>query len=539
MNRYQILEKDIPKVKAFLKNGKTDGVPKWAIRFKDTLSVKNGKVFFEQTKQVVPKEQVETYLRDRLYSKSATLPYGRDSGHYKLLQESVGISRRVLMEFIRAQKNIQLSKPSLAKPKRKQGIKLKKLQLQTDLIFVRKDDLSASNPKFGNDETLKKETYIITTVEAASGLVRLSYLTSKDQTNGALEKHIHWFAKKFGVKPSSFAIRSDKGSEYSMPRIKKLCPDYKFVASATSCERMNRSVQANFYRILQNRQATSIVSALKKTATMCNNTVARKHGRTPMEVVDESDKKTILLQHNKSRKDFKKGDNRGDFKTGDWVRVMAPEKVRRGIDYKTYKQNQYEKVVHKIIKTTTRAKVKKYRLDDKRWLTQDRLLLAKPIDKESQKLIKERDEDEQKELDEHRKNLQKEVAKKEAAKAGRGAALKGLKKLEQQHKASKEVDKAIEEDEKEPKEKKRVKQPKSKDKNVTRLNAKVVAEFKALVDWTNGEESKNYDGPNEHQLTLKYNAQLKRGQTIAKQLRKEKVRMKGYSINYFNDFAEQ
>ena len=539
MNRYQILEKDIPKVKAFLKNGKTDGVPKWAIRFKDKLSVKNGKVFFEQTKQVVPKDQVETYLRDRLYSKDATLPYGRDSGHYKLLQESVGISRRVLMEFIRAQKNIQLSKPSLAKPKRKQGIKLKKLQLQTDLIFVRKDDLSASNPKFGNDETLKKETYIITTVEAASGLVRLSYLTSKDQTNGALEKHIHWFAKKFGVKPSSFAIRSDKGSEYSMPRIKKLCPDYKFVASATSCERMNRSVQANFYRILQNRQATSIVSALKKTATMCNNTIARKHGRTPMEVVDESDKKTILLQHNKSRKDFKKGDNRGDFKTGDWVRVMAPEKVRRGIDYKTYKQKQYEKAVHKIIKTTTRAKVKKYRLDDKRWLTQDRLLLAKPTDKESQKLIKERDEDEQKELEQHRKDLQKEVAKKEAAKAGRGAALKGLKKLEQQHKASEEVDKAIEEDEKEPKEKKRVKQPKSKDKNVTRLNAKVVAEFKALVDWTNGEESKNYDGPNEHQLTLKYNAQLKRGQTIAKQLRKEKVRMKGYSINYFNDFAEQ
>ena len=173
-------------------------------------------------------------------------------------------------------------------------------------------------------------------------------------------------------------------------------------------------------------------------------------------------------------------------------------------------------------------------------MTQDRLLLAKPTDKESQKLIKERDEDEQKELEQHRKDLRDKVAKKEAAKAGRGAALKGLKKLEQQHKASKEIDKIIEDDEKEqPKEKKRVKQPKSKDKNVTRQNAKVVAEFKALVDWTNGEESKNYDGPNEHQLTLKYNAQLKRGQTIAKQLRKEKVRMKGYSINYFNDFAEQ
>ena len=69
------------------------------------------------------------------------------------------------------------------------------------------------------------------------------------------------------------------------------------------------------------------------------------------------------------------------------MRVLAPEKVRRGLDYKTYKGVTYEKSVHKITKATKKAKVKKYRLDDRRWLTQDRLLKASPIDKKSQKYV--------------------------------------------------------------------------------------------------------------------------------------------------------
>ena len=414
MNRYKFFENDLPKVIKFLKSGKSDNIPNWATKFKESLSVKQGTLFFD-SKEIVPKEQIEKYLRKKLYSKDAKLPFGRDSAHYHLLKNTVGISRRACMEFLRSQKNLQESKPSLAKPKIRQGIPLKKLQIQTDLIFVRKDDLEAHNPKFGNDETLKKETYIITSVEAASGLCRLDYLTSKTQTNAALEKHIHWFAKKFGVSPSSLQVRSDKGSEYSMPRIKKLCPDYKFVSSATICERKNRQVQSNFYRILKNRQATSIVDALKKTESMCNDTVAKKHKRTPMEIVEdpETTNKHIIDRHNKTRATFKKGDNRGDFEIGDHVRVLAPEKIRRGIGYKTYKGVAFEKSVHKIIKTTKRAKVKKYRLDDKRWLTQDRLMKTNPVDQESQKLIRDRDDVEKKELDEHRKELRRIVKEKE------------------------------------------------------------------------------------------------------------------------------
>jgi hypothetical protein len=324
-----------------------------------------------------------------------------------------------------------------------------------------------------------------------------------------------------------------------MERLKKTCPDYKFVPSASSCERKNRQVQANFFRLLKNRQAQTIRGALKKAETLCNNTIARRHKKTPLELVEQkTSNKDILDNHNKSRKEYKKGDNRGDFEVGQFVRVLAPEKIRRGIGYKTYKQKQYEKAVHKIIKTTTRAKVKKYRLDDKRWLTQDRLLLAKPTDQESQKLIKDRDEEEEKELAAHRKELRAQQVAKDSAKDAeekegkqmitrRGAALKGLKKLAEQRKQGEAIDKLLEE--------KRVK-PKAVDRNVPRKAVPLVAEFKKLVDWTEGEQDKSYAGSNEQELTVKYNKKITRGKEIAKQLRKDKVRMKGYSVNYFKQF---
>ena len=543
MNRYKFWEKDIPKVKAYLKKGTTEGVPKWAVKFKDKLSVKGNNIMYEG-KQVVPKETVNNFLRKRLYSTDGDLPFGRDSAHYKLLQQTVGISRRVLMEFIRAQKTIQESKPSLAKPKRKPGKKLSKLQLETDLIFVRKDDLARSNPKFGDDETLKKETYIITTVEAASGLTCLDYLVSKDKTNDALERHIRWFAKKYKVKPSAFAIRSDKGSEYSMVRIKKMCPDYKFVPSATTCERKNRQVQSNFFRLLKNRQATTIKDALAKTQLMCNNTVSRKQKKTPSEIVEQAPKKQIIRNHNVSRKEYIKGDNRGEFEVGQLVRVLAPEKVRTGIDYKTYKGVTFEKTIRKIIKTTTkRAKLKKYRLDNQIWYTQDKLMKANPTDKESQDLIAARDEVEKQALAEHRKKLLKDVKQKEeiqdqmaaitpGLRRSRRGASKMLQKLKAQREAAKKVDQLLMDDQKEFEHEQK---SGGKDK-YKRKDAKLVAEFKQLAMWASAQEKKypTYEGlPNAAELLKKWNETMKRGRVIAKQLKQKKVKIAGFPLTFF------
>ena len=607
INRYKFLLADIPKVKAFLKdNEKTNGVPHYAKKFKADITIKRGKLYY-QDREIVPRENVEDYLRDKLYSKDATIPFGRDSAHYSLLKTTVGISRRVLYDWLMAQKNIVDSKPSLPKPKLRSGIKRKKLTLGTDLIFVRREDLIRSNPKFENDN-LKQETYIITTVENCSGLVQLSYLQSKDQTNAALEKHIHWFAKTFQVKPSDFALESDKGSEYSMSRIKRLIPDYKFVASQGACERKNRQVQANFYRILKNRQATTIKDALKKAQDMANNTVSRKHKKTPTEVVETSTKKKIIENHNKTRATFIAGDKRKPYKVGDWVRVMAPEKVRRGIAYKSYKGVAYEKEVKKIIKVTKRAQPTKYRLSDKKWYTQYRLMKTRKVDKKSQKLIKERDEEEEKKdqiahddfqayqaavdvvKDAEQKTGEQMITRKtkkfmKKLKAQRLKEKKQLKAMEAaeredmesddtddtldadtmaphkpkpkpkakaKKKAKKQVvldltgDTTDEEDEK-PKSKRiavpdppkvvRFKPVKQKDVNVSRANAYSVSQYKRQVDFIRGEKGKVYKGRADEKEKLNlFNTAVMMGQEYARVLKQDKVRLVGYSLNFFNKY---
>ena len=49
MNRYKFFEKDLPKVIKFLKSGKSDNIPNWATKFKESLSVKQGTLFFDFT----------------------------------------------------------------------------------------------------------------------------------------------------------------------------------------------------------------------------------------------------------------------------------------------------------------------------------------------------------------------------------------------------------------------------------------------------------------------------------------------------------
>ena len=69
MNRYRITSKQILGAKKFLKDGKTRGVAAWATKFKDQLSTKGGKLYFDD-KLIIPREGVEDYLRKRLYDKN-------------------------------------------------------------------------------------------------------------------------------------------------------------------------------------------------------------------------------------------------------------------------------------------------------------------------------------------------------------------------------------------------------------------------------------------------------------------------------------
>ena len=109
MNRYKFTEAGIQEAIQFLK-GTTKSAPTWAKRFKDDLKVK-GKSMEYKEMPIIPVEQVNDYLRTKMFKKDGTLPFGRDAAHHKLQQTVVGCTRRHLMRFIKAN-------PCLNKPKR-------------------------------------------------------------------------------------------------------------------------------------------------------------------------------------------------------------------------------------------------------------------------------------------------------------------------------------------------------------------------------------------------------------------------------------
>ena len=197
------------------------------------------------------------------------------------------------MDWLRSQKTLAETKPKLAKAKVAGGKKYKKITLESDLVFVRRQDVIKANKKFQNDE-LKNETYIICTTEINSGLTKLDYLQNKSESNAALERHIKYFMKMFKVTGKQLKLQTDAGSEYSLKRIQKLIPDYKFVSSGKYVERKNSQIQANLFRILKNRQATNLKSAVKKAQDMANNTLNRIHKKTPLEVVEEKSNEDII-----------------------------------------------------------------------------------------------------------------------------------------------------------------------------------------------------------------------------------------------------
>ena len=125
INRYKITTKGLEQAVKFLKTGKGHlSVPTWVDKYKADLKVKNGKVFF-QKRELVSRENVEDYLRKRLYSKDADLQMARDSCHYQLLKETVGVTRRRLMDFLKAQKTLGETRSALPDPKSKGGKKIK------------------------------------------------------------------------------------------------------------------------------------------------------------------------------------------------------------------------------------------------------------------------------------------------------------------------------------------------------------------------------------------------------------------------------
>ena len=389
MNRYKFTEENIAQAIDFLK-GKSKDSPVWAKRFKADLSVKKAKVYYKGL-EVIPKSKVDDYLRTEMFKRDGTLPFGRDAAHHKLKTSVVGVTRRHLMKFIKSQDIFEMTKAVVPKAKSKGGKKVKTYTIETDLVFIRKNDLVNSNKRF-EKSVAKEETYIVSTVEKTTGLSRLGYSKTKDPkiVTPIVLKHIRSIAKALKVHPRTCAYRSDSGTEFNMVEIKKVVPDAKNVKVAASVEKKNQDLQRVFYRILKSRRAVSIRDGLSQTQKLLNETLNRIQGGTPNELVEKSTKTFNIKVYNRSRGSYVAGDKRKPFEVGQRVRIVKKKDKGLDLKYKTYKGLTYSKKVY-IIKKITTTTPRKYWVNNS-WKTIDQLKSTEAEDQKTKDMVKSRDE---------------------------------------------------------------------------------------------------------------------------------------------------
>ena len=168
MFRYKFLEADIKKAKSYLttKKGRLQVKP-WVLKYEADLSVAKN-VLVYKGREVIPREKVDAFLRDKVLSKTADINTSRDSAFYQLSKISVGVSRRDIGEWLRKQQTVGENRAALRAPKVAAGPKLSSLVFECDLVFIKRDDLIAQNPRF---ESMGFDlVYCVATCEKTTGV---------------------------------------------------------------------------------------------------------------------------------------------------------------------------------------------------------------------------------------------------------------------------------------------------------------------------------------------------------------------------------
>ena len=218
MEKFRINEQNMSDAITFIKTGKGKP-PRYATKYKDQLTVRKGKLYFDE-REVVPLEKRDATLRALLYDKDSDTPFGRDSAFHVIKQKYLGISKNYILEFLRKQKPLQTVVPIVKQPK-KPGKKLKKHTFEIDLIFVRQNDVVEANRKFARDNIRKKETYVLSCVEKITGYAKFKYFKTKtaSKITSAVISLCKVIADKIGVKLGDCPLEMDGGSEFQHKKL--------------------------------------------------------------------------------------------------------------------------------------------------------------------------------------------------------------------------------------------------------------------------------------------------------------------------------
>ena len=395
--RYTVKKADFPAAIKYIQ-GKSfkNASPSWAVKNKEFLQVVDGKVRFNNL-PIIPTEEAEKYLRGLVFDKGSKSPLSRDGMYNHIKSKVAGISRRRVMQFLRGQSVIVKGKGAEPVPKLA-GKPLKTYHVEFDLIFLKKNDVKKANKHFRDDRGLDGEpekgknpglTYIVSTVEKVTGLVRLAWTKTKEArvVSPIVARHLKEIASALKTPLKQIDISSDKGTEFSQAMLEKLVKSYKRVPTGSSVEKKNSDVQRVLFQMLRARRGKTIPGLIQLTQDILNNNINRITKKTANEAVEQEEKKQDISNYNKKR--AVGGKDRTQLNIGDHVRLrILKVQKEKGLAYKSYKNMLWSAQVYKIT-GKTKKQPSKYRVARK-WRLKSMLLKSAPVDEKSEKIIQSR-----------------------------------------------------------------------------------------------------------------------------------------------------
>ena len=343
VNRYKFNEATVAQAVKFLK-GTGKRQPAFLKKFKGTL--KEGKLHLDG-KRVIPKEKVETYLRDRIY-KGAT-PLSRDSAFYAIHMDTVGVSRKQIDLFLKKQRIIRETDDQQPAVRKKGRRVLKKGQLHLDLVEIKFDDLPFTPTDKDIDQSTNKG-YILGMVDALTSLAYFKWHPHKTQSQVTpiVRGAVSWFERKLKTNKSKFTIYSDKGREFSFPTYEKWGIKTIQLARSPIIEAKNAFFQRTLFRLAKMENTRNLKQLITQATDIMNNTISKVSKHTPLENLAEKTG-SVAEKYNKVRAKAGKSRLRDIIPGTDKVRInlVGPKK---GLDHKAYKGKTWSKKIYSVSK---------------------------------------------------------------------------------------------------------------------------------------------------------------------------------------------
>ena len=512
INRFRFTDKAVAKAIQVLKGDIAKSkAPTFLKRFKE-IQLRNGKLFYQE-KEIIKTSDIAKKVRDLLYTKGSTTPWSRDAGYAALSKKYIGISRRAFRDVTSAQK-IKVESDNVPPAIKKKGRKLsKKGQIEIDLFHISRNDLPKElQGKITDISVPNTQSYVLSMIDKLTGLYYGHYVgKSKSRTKvmKAVRDGGKWFAERLGVPVEKQIYLRDRGKEFAPQselkgRLMKLGP---------AVEGVNSHVQRIMHRLIAAKRG-GLQSVVKQAMAIKNNTKSTISGATPDEA-SKKDGKDLAPAYNKKRATGEP-DKYQKLGIGHLVRIVT--KKPKGTFYKAYQKTQYSKKLYPI-KRVSKNKPWTYFVGGL-WKSRDQISgPQKPIDQEAEKLLASRTQYGNKKTvvtmaEKKEKLISKKRAKVEEQRLYKLAPRRGTRARKQtgeerKKKELEEVRQSIE-------------------------FKKLLVRFKALVAWVNGEESKNYSGPNESKLEKIYNDKINEGKELTKKMSKLRKRWK--NKKYFTEF---